>query len=116
MKIYKFGTFQILLCYSFMNFYYNCINEFIPNILSTMIATHMMTIGISGSFIFYTNFNHYKIQYNNIPYWQLILMDFTSHIIPILDVIYNQHKYIIYPIPYESIILEYIYGILYFFA
>jgi hypothetical protein len=79
-----------------------------------MLSIHTITIGLSGSFIFYTNFTHYINQYNTISICNLILMDLIFNIMPVIHAIIYINKYIIYPLPYNSIILEYIYGFLYF--
>ena len=62
--------------------YFNYYNIIFPNIISSFIGIHMITIGIAGTGVFYLNYNHYKNQYYDIPTWQLILMDIVFHIIP----------------------------------
>lgn len=119
MEIVKFGTFQTLLCYIVMiNFYnYNNIifpNIIFPNIISSFIAIHMITIGIAGTFVFYSNFTHYKKQYHRIQTWQLILMDVVFHNIPTIHAVIKMDNYIIFPIPIKSLVLEYFFVFLYF--
>ena len=110
MQILRFGTCQICLFYILLV----CSNITTPNCLSTAIAIQLMTVAIGGSFVFYTNFNHYKKQYSNFSNRQLILMDAVIHIIPLIHVLCCLDKYVIRPIPIESILIPYIYGIVYF--
>ena len=110
MQIIRFGTCQICIIYLLLV----CCNITTPTCLSTAIAIQLITVAIGGTFVFYTNFNHYKKQYSKFSKSQLILMDTVSHIIPLIHVLYNINKYIIRPVPFKSFILPYIYMILYF--
>lgn len=110
MQILRFGTCQTCLFYLLLV----CCNITTPTCLSTAIAIQLITVAICGSFVFYTNFNHYRKQYSNFSKYQLILMDAVIHIIPLMHVLCCVNKYVIRPLPYESFILMYLYGVLYF--
>lgn len=110
MQILRFGTCQICILYLVLV----CCNITTPNCLSTAIAIQLITVAIGGTFVFYTNFNHYRKQYSNFSKRQLILMDAVIHVIPLIHALCCLDKYIIRPLPYESYILIYIYGIIYF--
>ena len=94
MQILRFGTCQICIFYLLLV----CCNIDTPNCLSTAIVIQLITVAIGGSFVFYTNFNHYRTQYSNFSKYQLVLMDVVIHIIPLIHVICYLDKYIKRPI------------------
>ena len=70
MQILRFGTCQLCIFYLLLVF---C-NIDTPNYLSTAIVIQLITVAIGGSFVFYTNFNHYRTQYSNFSKNQLIFL------------------------------------------
>ena len=110
MQILRFGTCQICILYLLLV----CCNITTPNYLSTAIVIQLITVAIGGTFVFYTNFNHYRKQYSNFSKSQLILMDVVIHVIPLIHALCCLDKYVIRPIPIQSLIIPYMYMILYF--
>lgn len=85
-----FSTWSIYLYLIFIIF----VNKYtMPLYITHFIIPLIITIGIYGTFILYYNKKHITSKYN-ISNLQLFIINFISHIIPLVHVLHNKQKYI----------------------